>query len=253
MKFSYTAAWQEALAILRAHGSTIAAVAGVFLFLPALLIGHLLPRPEAQDMGRLIELMREYGARNWPWLLLEGLVNMVGILAILRLAFPRGNPTVGGVIAAAASLVPFYFLANLLSSLMIGIGLVLLIVPGLYLIGRLAPVGPIIVAEERRNPIDAIRRSFALTRGNGFAIAGLVIVVVIAAAIAMGAANAILGIVFMLVAGEDLGRFLVLVLSSATGAVFAALLTLLYAGIYRRLTAAESAAAAGPAPGPPAD
>jgi hypothetical protein len=252
MKLSYSATWQETLAMLRAHGSTVAAVAGAFLFLPALLVGHFLPRPEAQDFGRLIMLMREYAAENWPWLLLEGLVNMVGVLAILRLAFPRGNPTVGAAIAAAAMLVPFYFLASVLAGIAMGIGFLLLIVPGLYLIGRFATLGPVIVAEERRNPIDAIRRSFELTRGNGWAVAGLVIVVAIAGLIVMSVANAVLGIVFMLIGGQDLGRFLVLVLTSATSAAFAAVLTLLYAGIYRRLAARESTAAAAPS-GPAAD
>jgi hypothetical protein len=243
MKLSYSAAWQETLALLRAHGSTIAALAGVFLFLPALLIGHFLPRPEADDMARLIVLMREYMTENWPWLLLETLVNMVGVLAILRLAFPRGNPTVAGVIAAAAALLPFYFLANLLTGLMIGLGFVLLIAPGIYLIGRLAVFGAVMVAEERRNPIDAIRRSFELTRGNGWAVAGLVIIVAVAGVVAMGAANAILGIAFILIGGEDLGSFLVLILISATAAAFATVLTLLYAGIYKRLSARESTAA----------
>lgn len=250
MKLSYSAAWQETLALLRAHGSTIAALAGVFLFLPALLVGHFLPRPEADDMARLIPLMREYLLENWPWLLLETLVNMVGMLAILRLAFPRGNPTVAGVIAAAAAILPFYFLANLITGLMIGFGFVLLIAPGLYLMGRLAVFGAAMVAEERRNPIDAIRRSFDLTRGNGWAVAGLIIVVALAGLVAMGVTNAILGIAFILIAGEDLGMFLVLILNSATAAAFATILTLLYAGIYKRLAARDSAAAA---PGSAAD
>lgn len=244
MKLSYSAAWQETLAMLRAHGSTIAALAGVFLFLPALLIGHFLPRPEADDMPRLILLMREYMVENWYWLLLETLVNMVGLLAILRLAFPRGNPTVAGVIAAAAAFLPYYFLANLLTGLMIGLGFVLLIAPGIYLLGRLAPFGAVMVAEERRNPFDAISRSFDLTRGNGWAVAGLVIVVAIAGVVAMGVTNAILGIAFILIAGQDLGSFLVLILISATSAAFATVLTLLYAGIYKRLSAGESTAAA---------
>ncbi|HEX8527085.1 hypothetical protein [Allosphingosinicella sp.] len=244
MKLSYTAAWQETLALVRAHGSTIAAVTGVFLFLPALLTGYLLPRPEAQDWDGLVRALRDYAAASWPWLLLEGLFNMVGVIAILRLVFPRGASTVGGVIASAFLLVPTYFVANFLTSVMFVVGLLLLIVPAIYLIGRIAILAPVIVAENRTNPIAAIGRSFELTRGNGWAVAGLVILVAIAAAIVAGVANAILGILFLLVAGEDLGRFLVLIVSSATGAAFAALMTLLYAGIYRRLSAGSSDAAA---------
>ncbi|QAY79599.1 hypothetical protein [Sphingosinicella sp. BN140058] len=241
MKFSYSAVWDDTAAMIRAHGSLIAALAGVFIFLPSLLLAYLLPQPVVSDPQQLVPAMTEYLQANWHWLLIENLLNMVGVLAILRLALPDGNSTVGGTIAAAFAILPFYFLANMLSSIILVIGLVLLIVPGLYLSGRLTPLGAVIVAENRRNPIDALRRTFEITKGHGWAVFGLVVVIAIAGMIVMLVVNGLLGVIFRLVAGAEIGGFLTLIIGSATGAAFVAVLTTLYAAIYRNLAAPASA------------
>jgi hypothetical protein len=241
MKFSYSGVWDDTLRMARAHGSLIAALAGAFMFLPALLVGYALPQPQAPDPEQMINLMGEYFRANWVWLVLQNLLNMIGAIAILRLAFPNGGSTVAGIIAAAVSLLPFYFLATILSTFIIGIGFLFLLVPGLYLIGRLAPLGPVVVAENRRNPIDALQRTFALTKGRGWAVLGLVLVVAIAALILMAVVNNLLGLVFILIAGQETGLFLTLIVGAATGAAFVTLLILLYAAIYRNLLPATSA------------
>jgi hypothetical protein len=244
MSFSYSAVWDDTIALARAHGTLVAALAGVFMFLPSLLSGYFLPRPEPSDFSQLARLIIEYWQANWHWLLLEMLVGMTGALAILMLVFARAGITVAAAIAAAGALLPFYFLANLLSFLIIWVGLVLLVVPGLYLLGRLVPLGPVVVAEQRRNPVDAIRRTFEVTRDKGWAVLGLFLIVAITASVAVMVVNSILGIVFVLVAGRDLGGLLALIVASATAAAFSALLVLLYAAIYRRLAPDASAAAA---------
>ena len=43
---SFTAVWNDTAAMLRANGGLLTAVAGVFLFLPPLLLSRLLPEPE---------------------------------------------------------------------------------------------------------------------------------------------------------------------------------------------------------------
>lgn len=243
MKFSYSAVWADVMGLLRAHASLIATVAGVFIFLPNLLVAHFLPQPATQDFARVGELWIEYMSANWHWLLLNTLVNMVGAIAILLLIFAR-DISVGGAIGAALSLLLFYFLSSLLSSLLIGIGFVLLIIPGLYLLGRLGPVGALVVAENRRNPIDAIRRCFALTKGHGWAVLGLILLVFIAASIVIGIATTLLGILFVLVAGQDLGQMLVLIVRTAGNAALVVLILVLNAAIYRQLNQAPSAVAA---------
>ena len=240
MKFSYSAVWDDAVRLLRSHGSLIAALAGVFIFLPGLLTAALLPQPQPQSVDRVLEAMSDYIHVAWPWLLLETLVNMVGTIAILRLIFPRQTSTVGGVIAASLPLLPTYFAAAILSNVIVAIGLILFIVPGIYLLGRLAPVGPLIVAEERRNPLDALRRSFQLTAGKGWAVAGLVVIVAVAGVIVMMVVNNLIGLLLLLLAGQKIGGFLVTIVGALTAAAFTTLLVLLYAAIYRRLAEPET-------------
>lgn len=246
MKFSYSAVWDDVMALVRAHGSLIATIAGVFVFLPALLLAYLIPAPQTSDPSQVWPLLREYFTANLHWFLLSGLIGMIGSVSILLLIFERGV-TVGRAIAASLPLLPFYFLTSLGAGLIIGLGFVLLIVPGLYLIGRLAPAAVVVVAEARRNPVDAISRCFALTRGHGWAVLGLVLLVGIAAVIAVGVASALVTMVFVLILGREAATVPGLILDSAANALVGTLMLLLNAAIYRqlaRLHSAESPAAA---------
>jgi len=264
MSFSYNAVWEDTTKLLRQHAPLLAAIAGVFMFLPALLFAVLLPPPEPQggDPARMVQLMMTFYRAAWPWFLLQGLFSIVGTLAMLRLVFARGT-TVGGALVHALKLTPFYILLSILFGLAVSIALLviilpaillgpaaivlaalILIVPLLYLIGRIAPVPAVMVAENRRNPIDALGRTFALTRGHGWAIIGLVLIIVIVAGIAVGMADTLAGLVFILAAGQALGKLLASVVAAALNAAFATLLVMLYAAIYRALAGTGSVAAA---------
>ena len=236
MKLSYSAVWNDVMAMLRPNVAVLAAIAGAFLFLPALLLGHFLP-PRDPDPARPLAGMIEHIGANWPWHLLANIVNMAGAIAMLLLLLDRGGRTVGNAIGAAVLILPFYFLASLLSMLIVGVGLVLLIVPGLYLYGRLAVIGPVVVAEGLRNPINAVRRSFEVTRSNGWRVLGLVVLIALAGVIVSYALTAVLGTVFYLLAGQDTGRLLVLILNSLAAAALSTLLLVLSAAIYRALAA----------------
>lgn len=242
MKFSYSAVWADASALLRSHAPLIATVAGVFLFLPALLVAYFLPQPEPVSFDRICQMWGEYLNANWHWLLINSLIGMTGSIAILLLIFSRGV-TVGGAIASALTLLPAYFLASLLSSLAIGFGFALLIVPGLYLVGRLGPLNSVVVAEGHRNPVAAIGRCWALTRGNGWAVLGLILIVALAAAILVTVATTLLGIVFVLVAGQDIGHLLILIVRAAGHAAMMTVLLVLGAAMYRALSGKDQAGA----------
>lgn len=234
MKFSSSAAWAETTAMARRNPGLIATVAGVFIFLPYLLLAYLLPPPEPGDPSLILAAMRDYFAANFHWYLLQGVVAMIGAVAILLLIFSR-DISVGGAIGAALWLLPFYFLASFLSGAMVVLGLLLLIVPGLYLWGRLAPLGPVIVVENRRNPIDAIARTFALTKDNGWAIFFYVLLVAIAAAILFAVVGGLIGMILVLILGDDVGGLLAMIVGAAFDAALAVVMVLIAAGIYRQL------------------
>ncbi len=75
------------------------------------------------------------------------------------------------------------FLAGLLAGIGVALGLVALIVPGLFLLTRWIVVTPAIVLEGL-GPTDALRRSWGLVRGNGWTVFGVILVTIILAAIA---------------------------------------------------------------------
>ena len=65
-------------------------------------------------------------------------------------------------------------IANILVGFIVGIGFVLLIVPGIIFACRLAFV-PFIVMDQKLEPIEAIRKSWEMTRGYSWTIFGMVV------------------------------------------------------------------------------
>jgi hypothetical protein len=241
MKLSYSAIWDDTVALLRAHAPLVGALAGVFLFLPALAVSYLLPQPQVTDPSRALETIIAFYEASWPWLLLGQLVRMVGAIAILQLVLgPRGT-SVGGAIVTGFVLLPTYFAASFIANFALAIGFLLLIVPGVYLMGRFAPLAGAIVAEHRRNPFDALGRSFALSAGRGWSLAGIVLLVAIAGGIAVAVLHMVAGLLLVLLAGKELGTLLVKIVDASGGAAFSTLILLLYAAIFRALTAGRSA------------
>lgn len=242
MNFSYNAVWEDTMRLTREHAPLLIAIAGVFVFLPAVAFAIFLKpdqAPPTQDMNRLLQQLTDFWVAAAPWLLLQSLFNMVGTAAMLRLVLTRGG-TVGGALVFGLMLLPFYFLLSLLSSLIVGIGFILLIVPGLYLIGRVMPAAPVMVAENIRNPITALSRSFQLTEGKGWAVFGIIFIVGFVGAILIGVSDSIVGIVLAMAAGRELGTLLTTILATVLSCGFAILMVMLYAAIYRALTGNRS-------------
>jgi hypothetical protein len=236
-RFSYTEVWEDAVAMLRSNAPLLSAIAGAFFFLPSLLIGYLLARPEGADtFEAMIEAFEAYYAANWHWLLLANIVNMAGAIAIYLLLLGGRGRTVGEAIGGALPILPFYFILSFLTTAAIIVGLFWLVLPGLYLLGRFAVSSPAMVAEGLRNPFDAIRRSWRMTRDKGWAVVGLIILVGFAAYLVSTAISVTLGTLILLLLGkEGLGLLLITLIASALSAAFSIVMVVLFAAIYRRL------------------
>src|SRR3954470_19052888 len=100
MSISYNQAWSDTRDLVRVHASLVATVAGVFIFLPGLLVAYFLPQPQTEDIHQILPLISEYFSRNWPWFLLTYVLTMIGSIVILLLVFAR-DISVGGAIAAS--------------------------------------------------------------------------------------------------------------------------------------------------------
>src|SRR5687767_8594467 len=108
MKLSYNGVWDRTLAMLGAHAPLIGAIAGVFIFLPSLLLGYFFPVPrgDSTDPEANVELLSIYLSTTWYWQLVALVATMVGILAILILVLDHTRPTVGSAIATAVKRLP---------------------------------------------------------------------------------------------------------------------------------------------------
>lgn len=242
MRLNYNQLWTEAVDLVRRNRTVAIALAGALFFLPNLLVGYLAPMAPRAPGVSLLEAMLAHVRTHWPLILAGGLVEMLGTLTLLRLFLKPDGRTVGAVIAASLILLPTMFVASFLSNLAFILGLMLLIVPGIYALGRLALVPAAIVAEDRRNPLDAIRRSVALTRKAGFAIAGIFVAIFVLALVADIALSGALGSVAILLAGRDTG----LLVAEAAGAIVWAAASVLQAALATRLYLLLSAAPKAP-------
>lgn len=109
----------------------------------------------------------------------------------------------------------------------------------LWVAARLVPLGAVIVNERRG--AGAIRRSFALTRGSGLKLTGVLILYVLVFLVVLTAATSVVGVIARLLAGPDNSTLVALVVAGVTAvvtALFTILQTVFAAQLY--LTAREA-------------
>jgi hypothetical protein len=99
-------------------------------------------------------------------LAVPSLIAAFGQLAATHLVL-RGNATPREALAAALAAFPAYALAQVSGSLPVGLGLLLLLVPGLWLFARLLFLSGAVVLAEGGTPFALLRRSWALSEGQG--------------------------------------------------------------------------------------
>jgi len=171
----------DARRLWRADRGVLLAIAGPFLFLPALAVNLLLfPALDratagiAPDNGPAqLQAFSAWAEASMPWMLAAQVLIQFGGLTTLLFYLDRDRLTVGGAMRRALRGLPIYLLAMVLVSIFSMAGLLLLVVGVFYLLARLSMVGPVIAAEREANPLAAIARSFALTRGSGIVLTGI--------------------------------------------------------------------------------
>lgn len=226
-----SALWQGIIAVLRPDFALLFAVIAPFTLLVAMVIdlfGPKLPATLAEFTPRVVLLT----------LLIPSLIGAFGQLALTFLLATSGN-TPREALTRAGKALPPYLAAVLIITPATTLGLALLIIPGLYLFARMLLVGPVIVIEGL-GPVDALRRSWALTAVHGGAILWflvLVILFVLGTSVLASGIGAALGVVMAAVGLKTVGGFV----AALVGAVISTLFTMGNAAagvvIYRRIRA----------------
>jgi len=104
----------------------------------------------------------------------------------------RRDQTIGGLFSSAAPFVWPLLGAGILAGIGVAIGLVLLIVPGLFLLTIWAVIVPAIVID-RVGVLDSFGRSRALVRGNGWQVFGVIVVLFLVQLVVGGIIKGIAG------------------------------------------------------------
>ncbi len=172
---SFGRIWPETVAALRHNYDLLLPVAGFFLFLPQLVFSWHLGDRVPQDLFAGDQLFGDIVALFA--LIVASLIGQL-VIAFVSLNDGTGDKTLGGVLKGALLLLPPALAASMIQGLAVGAGLMLLIVPGLWLLARLSPTIPLIAGGER-DPLQAITASWQLTAGRSLKILGMLTVLLL--------------------------------------------------------------------------
>ncbi|MHA6723473.1 hypothetical protein [Sphingomonas sp. RS2018] len=205
MRLSYAAAFGGAWRLWRRDAGALVPIAGLTMFLPQYAVLLLVP-PMPAMLAVSDQPATEAEIRAWTealsgwltsygvWYALAALLGLFGALAVIAFQSDPARPTLGHALRRAVLLLPRYLLCSTLVAvpavgiLMPGAGarvlLMALIPVAFYLLGRTMLAGPVIVAQAPVGAVAAIQRSWRMTRGNGWVMAGSYGAVLLAAQLA---------------------------------------------------------------------
>lgn len=237
--FDMGEAWKQVVAMFKGNREILLTVGGLFFFLPTLafsLYAGLPPEPTpGATPQQFFPMFMEYYRQVAPALFIASIISMIGNLALWRLLLAPGGTSLGGALGTAAALFLSYLAASFLSGIALMIGFLLLIIPGLYLAGRLSLIGPVMAANDVKNPITAIQDSWNYTRNNGWAILGFMIVVGLVGGVAMMISGAIFGALFALILPASVANVANQVVQAFLSAGLSLIMLLVVTSIYRQL------------------
>ena len=239
-KLDYSSIWKDTQTQLATHREGVAAIAGVFLFLPDWVARLFSGQPDiegANTPAAMIAAYQEFFADNWLLLLPSGLLGLFGAAALYVLLTRQDMATIGSALRQALILLPFYFLMQLIGGVATMLGLLLLVLPGLYIAGRLVPLASVTVAETRLGLTGILSRSWKMTEGNGWSIIFLALIVSLVSTLAAMVIGLIVGLICRLAAGPDGVPLIETGVDTALGAAIATIMISLSVAIYRHLSA----------------
>lgn len=191
-------------------------------------------------------------ALGWFGALLGALISVIGVFwlqgalveAVADIRDGRADLTMGQTFSRAQQHIGTLAVAGILAGLAVAVGLLALIVPGLYLMTIWSVLIPVIVLE-RRGVMEAFGRSRELVSGNGWNVFGVIVLsflILIGVSIVIGIATIWLG--------GDVGEYVRSVISNTIGIPFVALA---WTNMYFRLRALKEPGTETATAPPPAD
>lgn len=224
---SFGQLWPETLAVARRHADLLLPVAGLFLFVPQLVLNRRIGDAQPQDLFAPDRLVGDLGA-----LALVMSLSLIGQLVISLIAVNNGTAgrTLGEVLRRALTLFLPLLAVTLLQGMAVFSGLLLLVIPGLFVLARFSLAVPLI-ATSTTDPIDAIGKSWRLTEGHSLRIMGFVTLLLVGfllISLGISGLGAAIGVISTVAAGQPaegwgIGRWLFELISAGASAVLGTL------------------------------
>ena len=259
MRFDSNLAWKDAVQAVSANRDVLLALAGVFFMLPSLAFALLFPQPEPQaglTPEQTLAVMGDFYRGAFPYMLVMTMIQAVGTLTVLTLFTDRARPTVGEAIRLGLGGVLSYLGAYLLigmglgltGGLLIGgmaaagvpalavVAVVALLVVMIYIGVRMSLIAPVVAVDRVRNPIEALRRSWDLTRGNAGRILGFYVLLGLAFIVVLLVLMGLIGVLLAVVAGGEGAKIGAAVISSLLTGIMTLYFIAIMASIHRQLS-----------------
>lgn len=186
-RFDMSSAWNDAMQLLRGDIALTSAIVGALVLLPALAFALIGPEPTpaapGADLAQLVAALRAELSRMAPVLLLLALLGTLAATSVLRLWLAPAGTSVGDALGFAVGLIPVILAVFVMQMFALGVAALAFLLPALYLSGRWAPTLAVLAAGDTRNPVEALKQSWAMTRGNGWRITAMLVLVQIVIAI----------------------------------------------------------------------
>lgn len=257
-------AWRDATAMMVGNREVLLIVAGLFFFLPSVILGIALGDVQElalADPETAAEAMISIYGSYWWLILLLSLASIIGYLALLALLRDHSRPTVGDAIKIGiAGMLPAigtYLLlsfglgiaavaliaisAALGSGAMVALVGVIVAIGFVYLCVKFSLAGPVIAIDKVYNPLTVLARSWRLTRGNSFRLFLFYLLIFIVYLVIAAVISMVFG-ALALALGDSVGLTLNAVISGAISAAVSVVLVAVIAAAHRQLSGPSAAA-----------
>lgn len=237
-KLDYRSVGADARGLLKAHSEPIIAIAGFFIFMVNWVSANLLPEIAVSEVGNIaatIAALRDFFEANWQVLLPTMLTTMYGGLAVYVLLVGPKVAKVGDALTGGLTLFIPYVLASILAGWVTFAGFLALLLPGLYLTGRLAVLPAVIAGERGLGIIGSIRRTWEISRDCGWAILIVMLFTALMIRLVSGIVMSVVSAVSRSIAGDGGVPLLETGVAAVFVSIEAVVFILLMVAIYRQL------------------
>ncbi len=243
-QIDFSKTWNDTVKLMTTNREFMMILGGVFFLLPALAalyLGAKMVQIDNPTPAQTMAMFTDWFDKNAIWFLLQVIAGLIGGTALNILLLDNSRPTVGEALRRSLPLAPTIFVARILGGIAVFLGLLCLLLPGIYFAIKLSLTDVYVADNTERNPIAALQGSWRRTKGNSIYIFGFLFVLAIVAVIAFIAITVVANLILLLLLPASIAPVLVLFFNAVVQAMLTLLFLCVYVAIYRQLSAPEAA------------